>query len=127
MFQRSQTDQHSIDTRLNIAVLHFGMNSTALYTPFLKPACFPEADIPRVPRARSSAATVCVRRRGVQHDVLEGDSAVAITDGDTMSLQVNCRAHADEGLNAPVPYAVLVSLETAPIAGVSVYEQVAPR
>lgn len=65
-----------------------------------------------------------VRRGTVQHEVLEGDKIVAITEGDALSIRVNCRADAGVKLPAPIPYALMVSLETARGLSVSVYEQV---
>lgn len=65
-----------------------------------------------------------VKRGTVQHEVLEGDAAVPITEYDTMPIQVNCRADAGSKLVAPVPYALIVSLETARPLGVSIYDQV---
>lgn len=63
-------------------------------------------------------------RGTVQHEVLEGTNAVPITDGDTMPVKVNCRAEASSKINTPVPYALLVSLETAQPLAASIYAQV---
>ena len=63
-------------------------------------------------------------RGTVQHEVIEGEDIVAITDGDTMPVQINCRPEAASKINAPVPYALLVSLETAQPLAVSIYAQV---
>jgi len=63
-------------------------------------------------------------RGTVQHEVLEGTNAVPITDGDTMPVQVNCRPEASSRINAAVPYALLVSLETAEPLAASIYTQV---
>jgi hypothetical protein len=41
-----------------------------------------------------------------------------------MPVQVNCRPEAASKINAPVPYALLVSLETAQPLAVSIYAQV---
>lgn len=65
-----------------------------------------------------------VTRGTVQHEVLEGDDAVPITDDTTIEVQVNCRADAGAKLTQPVPYALLVTLETALPLGVSIYEQI---
>ncbi len=65
-----------------------------------------------------------VKRGTVQHEVLEGDKIVAIAEGDALSIRVNCRADAGIKLPSPVPYALMVSLETARALEVSVYEQV---
>ena len=63
-------------------------------------------------------------RGTVQHEVIEGEDIVAITDGDTMPVQVNCRPEASSENNIAVPYALLVSLETAEPLGASIYTQV---
>lgn len=73
---------------------------------------------------RSDVDYRMVKRGTVQHEVLEGNAAVPITENDTMPIQVNCRADAASKLVAPVPYALIVSLETAQPLGVSIYDQV---
>jgi hypothetical protein len=73
---------------------------------------------------RSEANDKMVKQGTVQHEVLEGDAAVPITDGDTIPVQVNCRSDAGVSLSGPVPYALMVSLETAEPLAVSVYDQV---
>jgi hypothetical protein len=65
-----------------------------------------------------------VTRGTVQHEVLEGSNAVPISDGDTMPVQVNCRPEAASKIDAPVPYALLVSIETAHPLAASIYAQV---
>lgn len=76
---------------------------------------------------RTDADHDAVTRGTVQHEVLEGTSAVPITDGDAMPLQINCRADAAARLVSPIPYAVLVSLETAQPLAASIYTQVKSR
>lgn len=63
-------------------------------------------------------------RGTVQHEVIRGEDLVTITDGDTMPVQVNCRADAGSKIDKPVPYALLVSLETAQPLAASIYTQV---
>lgn len=82
----------------------------------------PPEDTLRVSRQDADADAVC--RGTVQHEVLEGTNAVPITDGDTMPVQVNCRPEAASKINAAIPYALLVSLETADPLAVSIYAQV---
>lgn len=65
-----------------------------------------------------------VTRGTVQHEILEGDQAVPIAQGDTVPIQVNCRLGAGSTLTASIPYGIAVTLETANSLGVSVYEQV---
>ena len=73
---------------------------------------------------RADADHDAVTRGTVQHEVLEGTNAVPYTDGDTMPVQVNCRREASSRINAAVPYALLVSLETAQPLAASIYTQV---
>lgn len=73
---------------------------------------------------RRDADHDAVTRGTVQHEVLEGDAAVPIAAGDVMPVQVNCRADAATRITLPVPYALMVSLETAQPLGVSIYDQV---
>lgn len=73
---------------------------------------------------RADADHDAVTRGTVQHEVLEGTNAVPITDGDTMPVQVNCRPEAASRISAAIPYALLVSLETAKPLAASIYTQV---
>jgi hypothetical protein len=67
-----------------------------------------------------------VRRGTLQHEIFEGDEAVAYMDGTNVRVKVNCRA--DAGLLIePVPYALAVTLETAESLRVPVYAEVAER
>ncbi len=73
---------------------------------------------------RTELGDKMVKQGTVQHEVLEGDAAVPIAEGDTIPVQVNCRADAGYKLAEEVPYALMVSLETAERLEISVYEQV---
>jgi len=64
-----------------------------------------------------------VQRGTLQHEVFEGHRAIAIDEGDSLSIQVNCREAAGS-LQVPVAYALAVSLELAPALGVDVYAEV---
>jgi hypothetical protein len=81
----------------------------------------PESNL-RVKRSDVDHDAVC--RGTVQHEALEGTNAVPINDGDIMPVQVNCRPDAATKIEASVPYALLVSLETAQPLAVSIYAQV---
>jgi hypothetical protein len=81
----------------------------------------PESNL-RVKRRDADHDAVC--RGTVQHEVLEGTSAVSIIDGDTMPVQVNCRPEAASKFNAAIPYALLVTLETAQPLATSIYTEV---
>lgn len=82
----------------------------------------PPEDELGVTRRDADSDAVC--RGTVQHEVLEGTHAVPITDGDTMPVQVNCRPEASSKIISPVPYALLVSVETAQPLAASIYTQV---
>lgn len=74
--------------------------------------------------SRTDADHDAVTRGTVQHEVLEGNASVAISDEDTMPVQVNCRPDGATKLTVTVPYAIMVSLETARPLAVSIYDQV---
>jgi hypothetical protein len=67
-----------------------------------------------------------VQRGTLQHEIFEGDAAVAYVDGATIKLKVNCRADAGR-LDDRIPYALAVTLETAEGLRIPVYQEVAER
>jgi hypothetical protein len=67
-----------------------------------------------------------VQRGTLQHEIFEGDAAVAYIDGDNVRIKVNCRADAGR-LDERIPYALAVTLETAESLRVPVYAEVAQR
>jgi hypothetical protein len=75
---------------------------------------------------RSDADWQAAQRGTVQHEVLEGDQAAVFSDGASLSIRVNCAAHAGD-LDEPVPYGLVVSLEVAPELNVPVFAQVRDR
>ncbi len=66
------------------------------------------------------------RRGTVQHEVFEGESAVAISDGDTLQIKVNCRKDARK-IETPVAYGLVVSLEVAEGTDLPIYNEVRTR
>lgn len=66
------------------------------------------------------------RRGTVQHEIFEGDRAVAITDGDILQIKVNCRKDACK-IETPTPYGLVVSLEVAEGLDIPIYEEVRTR
>ena len=63
-----------------------------------------------------------------QHEILEGEDAVAFVDGNRFECKVNCAADAGE-LPGKVPFALCVSLEVAVGSGIPIYqirERIAP-
>lgn len=81
-------------------------------------------DMLRVGRSQSDSNAV--QRGTIQHEVFEGDRAAAFVDGESIEIQVSCRADAG-ALDDPVPYALAVTLEIAEEVGVPVYEEVRVR
>jgi hypothetical protein len=76
--------------------------------------------------ARKEADWHAVQRGTCQHEVLEGEQAAAFVDGDSLLLQVNCRADAG-ALQESVPYAIAVTLEVAEALGIDIYAEVSAR
>lgn len=66
------------------------------------------------------------RRGTVQHEVFEGESAVAISDGDTLQIKVNCRKDARK-IETPVAYGLVVSLEVAEGVNLPIYNEIRTR
>jgi hypothetical protein len=66
------------------------------------------------------------QRGTLQHEILEGDDAVAFVDGDRFECKVNCAADAGV-LVAAIPFAVCVTLEVAAEAAVPIYEEIRAR
>ena len=67
-----------------------------------------------------------VQRGTVQHEVLEGNSAIPFQDGDAIGIKVNCRADAGT-IDEPIRYGLAVTLEVAESIDVPIYEEVRER
>jgi hypothetical protein len=67
-----------------------------------------------------------VRQGTVQHEILEGESAIAFTDGSDLVFKVNC---AEDGgrLLTTVPFALAVTLEVGEGVDVPIYQEVQAR
>ena len=67
-----------------------------------------------------------VQRGTVQHEVLEGESAIPFVDGADLVFKVNC---AEDGgrLQAPVPFALCVTLEVGEGVELPIYQEVQER
>lgn len=78
--------------------------------------------IKRLNRAHEKA----VMRGTVQHEILEGEDAVAFVDGDRFVCKVNCAADAGE-LAGKVKFALCVSLEVGVGSGIAVYQEIRAR
>jgi hypothetical protein len=75
---------------------------------------------------RSEIDSDTARRGTVEHRILEGESVIAIVDGDALDITVSCKEDAG-GLNGAVPYAIAVTLEVAQPLEVSIFQQVRER
>ena len=67
-----------------------------------------------------------VQRGTVQHEVLEGNDAVAFQNGSMIKIQVNCRADAGD-MTARVRYGLAVTLEVAEEINIPIYQEVRER
>ena len=67
-----------------------------------------------------------VLRGTVQHEVLEGMSAIPFQDGDAIGIKVNCRADAGT-IDEPIRYGLAVTLEVAESLDIPIYEEVRQR
>jgi len=75
---------------------------------------------------RQNAHGLAVRRGTVQHEVLEGESAVAYTDGTFMEIKVNCRADAGRLLDE-IPYGLAVTLAVKEEVNIPIYQEIRER
>jgi hypothetical protein len=75
---------------------------------------------------RQNAQWQAVRRGTLQHEIFEGERATVFGDGDTLDIRVNCKSDAGE-LTDEIPYALVVSLEAAPMIDIAIYEEVEAR
>ena len=66
------------------------------------------------------------QRGTLQHEILEGDAAVAFVDGDRFECKINCAPDAGE-LTVTVPFALCVTLEVAAGAGIPIYDEIRAR
>ena len=67
-----------------------------------------------------------VRRGTVAHRILEGESIIAVVEGDTLDIIVSCKEDAGK-LHALFHTPVAVTLEVAEPLEVSIFEQVQER
>lgn len=75
---------------------------------------------------RSEADYHAARRGTLQHEVLEGAAALAFTDGEAVSIEVNCRID-HLPASTTVAYGLVASVEVAPALGIDVHNEVAEQ
>lgn len=75
---------------------------------------------------RQEADWQTARRGTTQHEIFDGSSATSFVDGQTLKLQVNCRADAGRLVDM-IPYGLVASLEVAPGVNIPIYEEVEAR
>ncbi len=75
---------------------------------------------------RRQVESKMTQRGTVQHEVLEGDQATAFVEGQTLTVQVNCRAQTGH-LEEHIPYALAVTLEVAQGTAIPIYEEIRAR
>ena len=82
-------------------------------------------DVPsrRLTPSRINAEYRAARRGTVQHEVFEGEDAIVITNGDQLSLKVNCRADAGK-LKQSIKYGFAATLEVAEGINVPIFDEV---
>ena len=83
-------------------------------------------DVGLVQRSTRQEADNNISRRGtVQHEVFKGSSASAYEDGTDLVIKVLCKK--EDKLSVPIKYVLMATLEVAPEAGLSIYQEVAAR
>jgi len=85
-----------------------------------------EVDGNTIATSRAEVDTKASRRGTVQHEVFEGDRAIAITDDANLTVKVNCRKDAAK-IQQPVAYGLAVTLEVAEGIDISIYEEIRTR
>ncbi len=75
---------------------------------------------------RQDAEWQAVKRGTVQHEVFEGNQAIPLNDGDSLTIKVNCRKDAGKIQNA-VEYGLAVSLEVAEGIDIAIYDEIRAR
>ena len=85
-----------------------------------------EVDGNTIATNRAEVDTKASRRGTVQHEVFEGDRAIAITDGANLTVKVNCKKDAAR-IQQPVAYGLAVTLEVAEGIDIAVYDEIRTR
>lgn len=85
-----------------------------------------EVDGDAIATSRAEVDTRVSRRGTAQHEVFEGDRAIAITDDASMKVKVNCRKDAAK-IRQAVAYGLAVTLEVAEGIDIAIYEEIRTR
>ena len=72
---------------------------------------------------RQQAHWQAVQRGTLQHEILEGEEAGVFVDGESLEIQVSCRASAGN-LDDEIPYALATTLEIAEELNLDIYDEV---
>ena len=72
---------------------------------------------------RQEAEHHAVKRGTVQHEIFEGDAAIAISQGDSIEIKVSCKQDA-KLYEKEIPYGIAVSLEVADGMDIQVYDEI---
>ena len=75
---------------------------------------------------RKQADWQAVQRGTLQHEILEGEEAGVFVDGDSLEIQVSCRASAG-ALDDEIAYALATTLEIAEELDIDIYDEVRLR
>lgn len=67
-----------------------------------------------------------VRKGTLQHEIFVGEKAEVIADGDSISIQVNCREESKK-IISPIPYGLAVTLEVAEGLDIPIYNEIRAR
>jgi hypothetical protein len=76
--------------------------------------------------SRTNADWQHVQRGTIQHEILEGEDAVAFADGDDLVFKVNCSEDGGR-LLASVPFAICVTLEVGEGIDIPIYQEIQER
>lgn len=76
--------------------------------------------------SRTDAEWRSVRRGTVQHEIFQGERAVALHDGDELEIKINCRKDASK-IENPIQYGLVVSLEVAEGVDINIYNEIRTR
>lgn len=86
---------------------------------------FESLDARDIGGGRLEADHNAVRRGACQHEIFDGDRALAFVEGDTLPLHVECMDHAQRlRVGNSVQYALVVSVETAMTTSQTIHDEI---